>query len=90
MKKLAQTAISKGWSVREVERQARRASRDDVGGQSTAKPSKSANLRDLEQRLSRAMGSSTTLHETGKERGQVRISYASFDELDRIIEKLTK
>ncbi|MGD8825618.1 MAG: ParB/RepB/Spo0J family partition protein [Myxococcales bacterium] len=90
MKKLAQTAISKGWSVREVERQARRASRNDVGGQSTAKPSKSANLRDLEQRLSRAMGSSTTLHETGKERGQVRISYASFDELDRIIEKLTK
>jgi len=90
MKKLAQTAISKGWSVREVERQARRASRDDAGSPSTAKPSKSANLRDLEQRLSRAMGSSTTLHETGKERGQVRISYASFDELDRIIEKLTK
>jgi ParB family chromosome partitioning protein len=90
MKKLAQAAISKGLSVREVERKARQLSREDAGSTSPKKASKSPNLRDLEHRLSRAMGSSTTVHETGKERGQVRISYASFDELDRIIEKLTK
>ena len=90
MKKLARQAVSKGWSVREVERQARRAARGGGSSAATQKTSgKSANVRDLEQRLSRALGSTTKIHESGKERGQVRISYASFDELDRLIEKLT-
>jgi len=90
MKKLARSAVSKGWSVREAERQARRLARGDgAAAPSKTKASKSANVRDLEQRLSRALGSTTKIHESGKERGQVRISYASFDELDRIIDKLT-
>ena len=89
MKKLARSAVSKGWSVREAERQARRAARGD-GSPTSKKPSaKSANVRDLEQRLSRALGSTTTIHESGKERGQIRINYASFDELDRLIDKLS-
>ena len=89
MKKLAHSAVSKGWSVREAERQARRAARGDGAPSKKAKSTKSANVRDLEQRLSRALGSTTTIHESGKERGQIRISYASFDELDRLIEKLS-
>lgn len=89
MKKLARTAVSKGWSVREAERQARRLARGDGDGAAPKKPGKSTNVRDLESRLSRALGSSTKLHETAKERGQIRISYSSFDELDRLIEKLT-
>ncbi len=89
MKKLARSAVSKGWSVREAERQARRAARGDGDGAGAKKAGKSTNVQDLEQRLSRALGSTTTIHESGKERGQVRINYASFDELDRIIEKLT-
>lgn len=90
MKKLARAAVSKGWSVREAERQARRLARGDgdTAAQKT-RPSKSTNVRDLEQRLSRAIGSTTKIHEGGKERGQVRIHYSSFDELDRIIEKLS-
>ncbi len=90
MKKLAVTAVAKGWSVRETERQARRLARDDGDSAPAKKAAKSTNVRDLERRLSRAIGSSTSVHETGKERGQVRIHYSSFDELDRIIEKLTK
>jgi ParB family chromosome partitioning protein len=89
MKKLARTAVSKGWSVREAERQARRLARGDANGTAPKKPAKSTNVRDLESRLSRALGSTTKLHETAKERGQIRISYSSFDELDRLIEKLT-
>ena len=89
MKKLARSAVSKGWSVREAERQARRLARSDGNGAAPKKPGKSTNVLDLENRLSRALGSSTKIHESGKERGQVRISYSSFDELDRIIEKLT-
>lgn len=88
MKKLARSAVSKGWSVREAERQARRAARGD-GGPKKKTAAKSANVRDLEQRLSRALGSTTTIHESGKERGQIRINYASFDELDRLIDKLS-
>jgi len=88
MKKLARSAVSKGWSVREVERQARRLARGDANRPAT-RAGKSTNVRDLESRLSRALGSSTKIHESGKERGQVRISYSSFDELDRLIAKLT-
>jgi ParB family chromosome partitioning protein len=89
MKKLARTAVSKGWSVREAERQSRRLARADGAAAAPKKEGKSTNVRDLENRLSRALGSSTKIHESGKERGQVRISYSSFDELDRLIEKLT-
>jgi ParB family chromosome partitioning protein len=89
MKKLAHAAVSKGWSVREAERQVRRSSRAD-GGAPPKISTKSANVRDLENRLSRALGSSATIHETSKEHGQVRIHYSSFDELDRIIERLTR
>jgi ParB family chromosome partitioning protein len=89
MKKLAHTAVSKGWSVREAERQARRLARGDAAGAPPKKQGKSTNVRDLESRLSRALGSSTKIHESGKERGQVRITYSSFDELDRLIDKLT-
>jgi len=89
MKKLARSAVSKGWSVREAERQARRVARGDGNAAPSKKAAKSTNVRDLENRLSRALGSSTKIHESGKERGQVRISYSSFDELDRLIDKLT-
>jgi ParB family chromosome partitioning protein len=89
MKKLAHTAVSKGWSVREAERQARRLARGDAAGAPPKKQGKSTNVRDLESRLSRALGSSTKIHESGNERGQVRITYSSFDELDRLIDKLT-
>ncbi|NNE19150.1 MAG: ParB/RepB/Spo0J family partition protein [Myxococcales bacterium] len=89
MKKLARSAVSKGWSVREAERHARRAARGDGGESAPKKAGKSTNVRDLELRLSRALGSTTKIQESGKERGQIRINYASFDELDRLIEKLT-
>jgi ParB family chromosome partitioning protein len=89
MKRLARSAVSKGWSVREAERQVRRTARGDDGAAKRKTPTKSANVRDLEHRLSRALGSTTTIHETGKERGELRVHYASYDELDRLIEKLT-
>jgi len=90
MKKLARRAVSRGWSVREAERQARKVARGDGNGAAKSKGGKSSNVRDLESRLSKALGSTTTIQESGKERGQIRISYASFDELDRLIETLTK
>ncbi|MEM8609413.1 MAG: ParB/RepB/Spo0J family partition protein [Myxococcota bacterium] len=90
MKKLAKNAIAKGWSVREAERQARRQARADGNGSATkTKSGKSANVLDLENRLSKALGSTATVHESGKERGHIRIHFASYDELDRLIDELT-
>ena len=89
MKKLARTAVSKGWSVRETERQTPSRARSDGAGAPPKKAAKRTNARAPANRLSRALGSSTKIHESGKERGQVRISYSSFDELDRLIDKLT-
>jgi ParB family chromosome partitioning protein len=90
MKQLARAAVSKGWSVREAERHARRAAKGDGGAKPTKSGGKSVNVRDLELRLSRALGSPTKVLEGSKGRGQIRITYSSLDELDRLIEKLTR
>ena len=89
LKKLARAAIAQQWSVRETERQARRASRGDAGS-GRSKANKSANVRDLEDRLSRSLGSTTKIHESTKGRGEVRIRFSSYEELDRLIGDLTK
>ncbi len=90
MKRLAKAAVSKGWSVREAERQARREARGAEEPTPSMRPGKSVNVQDLERRLSSALGSPTKVLEGTKGRGQLRISYSSLDELDRLIEKLTR
>ena len=86
MLKLARTAVEKGWSVRETERAAR-----FVGQQNKDKgdkpQGKSANVRDLETRLSKSLGSKVAVADrNGK--GSIQIQFTSYDELDRLLEKL--
>jgi ParB family chromosome partitioning protein len=80
--KLAAEAIARGWSVRETERQARSAS-----AKPSPKPAKSANIRDLENRLSRALGARVAVNDDGAQ-GSIAIRYTSHDELDRLLQKL--
>lgn len=88
MKRLGHAAASKGLSVREVERRVRSKTRD-VGG--AGKPAggdttggKSANVRDLERRLSHALG--TTVQVVDKKgKGHLEVRYGSYEELDRLI-----
>jgi len=87
MARIARIAAEKGLSVREVERRARAAARKDEPG--AGPPKRSANVRDLEMRLSRALGSKTTVKDN-KGKGRIEISYASFEELDRLLEKLLR
>jgi ParB family transcriptional regulator, chromosome partitioning protein len=91
MSRLAQAAVEKGWSVRETERQVRAVARagqkKSDGDESTGKTT-SANVRDLENRLSKSLGARVTLADR-KGKGHIQIAYTSFDELDRIIEKLS-
>jgi ParB family chromosome partitioning protein len=85
MLKLARTAVEKGWSVRDTERAARLFAQSEKQGD---KPQgKSANVRDMETRLQRALGSKVSVADrNGK--GNIQIHFTSYDELDRLLEKL--
>jgi ParB family chromosome partitioning protein len=82
MLKLAREAIAGDWSVRETERRARLAAQ---AKQEPAEPVvKSANTRDLEERLSRRVGARVTVADR-KGKGHLQITFTSYDELDRLI-----
>lgn len=87
MQKLAAEAVARGWSVRETERQARAAA--PSGKQPAPPPGKSANLRDLENRLSKKLGARVVVHDDGG-KGSLELRYTSLDELDRLISTLMK
>jgi ParB family chromosome partitioning protein len=92
MQKLARQAIAEDWSVRETEKRAR------IAAQTKPQPSaagaaggaaKSPNQRDLEERLSRSVGARVTLADR-KGKGHLQISFANYDELDRLITVLER
>ncbi len=79
---LAQLAVEKNWSVRETERQVRAQKREKKPG-----AGKTANVRDLERRLGQALGTRATISDR-RGKGYVRFDFASYDDLDRLLEKL--
>jgi ParB family chromosome partitioning protein len=82
IQRLAEIAVRKKLSVRQVEAEVRNLKRD-----SGSKPKKSAGVKDLEQRLSRKLSTRCELRDrAGK--GELVIHYANLDELDRILEQL--
>jgi ParB family chromosome partitioning protein len=83
---LAKQAIAQGWSVRETERRARGEKPSKAAP--AAKP-KTANVRDLENRLSKKLGSPVAI-EDREGKGRIEIRYASLDELDRLLAVLTR
>jgi ParB family chromosome partitioning protein len=50
-------------------------------------PQKSASVRDLEQKLTRALGTKVLVRDDGN-KGEIAIPYADLDQLDRILDKL--
>jgi ParB family transcriptional regulator, chromosome partitioning protein len=90
MLKLARSAIEKSWSVRETEKAARFAA--DIAkakekGKEAPEKGKSPNTRDLETRLSRSLGAKVNVADrNGK--GNLQIQFTSYDELDRLLERL--
>jgi ParB family transcriptional regulator, chromosome partitioning protein len=87
MQRLAKEAIIGGWSVRETERRARVAAQQKP--KDSAAANKSPNTRDLEDRLSRSVGSRVTVADR-KGKGHLQIAFASYDELDRLISVLER
>lgn len=78
---LARQAMEGGWSVREVERRARTGR---TVGRRKVRP-EDPYIRDLEDRLRRALATDVRLKPKGKG-GVVEIAYHGPDELDRILE----
>jgi len=87
MQRLARQAARKCWSVRETERRARATAKPENPASGTKQPARSANVRDLEQRLSRSMGCRVKVADR-KGKGRLEIHFTSYDELDRLLGKL--
>ena len=92
IERLARRAVARDMSVRQVEALVRRERQAAATppAEPTAKPKPSISARDLQERLQRTLGMRVKVVEATPERGQVEINYSSLDELDRLIERLTK
>ncbi|MBI2892712.1 MAG: ParB/RepB/Spo0J family partition protein [Deltaproteobacteria bacterium] len=86
MSRLATRVMAEGLSVRATEALVR-ASLRHGSGRSTSGTEQSASVRDLVARLQRAIGAKVQIRDR-KGKGRVEIAYASYDDLDRIIEKM--
>lgn len=81
---LLRQILRRGLSVREAEQLARRPP-DQVAG----KPPKDPNVRELEDRLARRLGTRVAVQPAKKKgAGSIRIDYRSLDDLDRLLSLL--
>ncbi len=89
---LARIVVSKGLSVRETERLAKKPAKTDTEPKQTApKDEKDADTKALEQDLSAAIGLKTRIeHKPGGEAGKVTIDYRTLDELDELCRLLSR
>jgi ParB family chromosome partitioning protein len=95
MEAAARKVRDQGLSVRATEDLVRRARAEEPASQpagtarESARGEKSAAVRDLEQRLVRALGARVTIRDKGQNRGgAIEIRYANLDDLDRILDQL--
>ncbi len=88
MVSLARLVAAKSLSVRETERRARATSSQSEGGKNKS-PAASPEVRSLVERLQRALGARVKIVDR-KGKGRLEIAYTSFDELDRILDKILK
>lgn len=86
---LAEQAVARGLSVRQVEELARKLPPEDRAKAPRRAAPKDADTRALEGDLSAAIGMRVTIeHVTPEGGGEVRIRYRDLDELDRLCRKL--
>lgn len=90
---MARDAAANGWSVREVERQvnsvkpvAKGASKGAPAGKATPPGASAAIVTQLQERLRRKLQTPVSVALTGKAAGEIRISFFSNDDLERVLE----
>lgn len=84
----AKKAAAEGWSVRQIESYTARAPRKKAPAKKKAK-AKDAETRALEDKLSENLGTRVVV-EGGAKKGRLIIDYYSADELDRLVEIMSK
>lgn len=89
---LAKDVVAQGLSVREVERRVRELlsvdAKPDARKGRVPPDARSAEVRDLEDRLRKRFGTDVRIQQSGKERGELRIPFYSADDFDRLLELL--
>jgi ParB family chromosome partitioning protein len=89
--RVARLTVSQGLSVRQVETLVRRERDGARAGRVVSKPrTASANARDLEARLQRALGARVKLVVQGAGKGRIEVHYGSLDELDAVIARILR
>jgi ParB family chromosome partitioning protein len=88
-RQLAETAVDQGWSVREVEAAARPQSAAPKKASGPRRAAKDADTAALEADLEDALGLSVDIADRGGA-GEVRIRYATLEQLDEICRRLTR
>ena len=87
IEELAERVIRGSLSVRATEALVRERSHKKKNGKERTVADKGASVRDLEARLTRALGTKVEVRDRGN-KGEVAIPYADLDALDRVIDKL--
>jgi ParB family chromosome partitioning protein len=85
----ARTVVGRGLSVRATEALVKKARDPERAKPRRATPTKTASVRDLEERLTRSLGGPVeiTEDEPGKA-GRIEIRYLSLDHLERLLDRL--
>jgi len=89
MAELARQVVAHGFSVREVERRVRASSHAQRSGanDTAADDRRSAEVRRLEDRLRRHLGTDIRIVQAGKSaKGELRISFYSVEDFERVLE----
>jgi ParB family chromosome partitioning protein len=91
IERLARRVVARELSVRQVEALVKR-ERDGQGDDKApaAPKSPSASARDLQERLSRALGTRVRVVEQGPGKGHLEITYHSLDQLDAVLARILK
>lgn len=87
---LAREVVAQGLSVREVERRVREAAqaqgkKPSTGATGTTGDVRSAEVRRLEDRLRKHLGTDLKILQSGKERGELRVPFYSADDFERLV-----
>ncbi|MCP4603969.1 MAG: ParB/RepB/Spo0J family partition protein [Proteobacteria bacterium] len=89
MTALARSAVTRGFSVREIERRARTQSVKRKTDKDAQNDTGNADLRSLVERLQRALGTRVKVIDH-KGSGRLEINYKSYEELDTILSKILR
>ena len=90
LQKLADKVVRGRLSVRQTEQLARATrTQNGAGDKPTTPGAKSASVRDLERRLSIALGTKCEVRDAGG-KGEIAVHYASLDALDAVLDKILK